>query len=65
MLWESLINFFLRMPQGVMYRGIYLKDPFDLIFKGFTPETPRRATPYWRMHGGNPALGGIELLWGK
>jgi hypothetical protein len=30
---------------------------FSLIFKGFTPETPRRATPFWRMHGVNPANG--------
>jgi hypothetical protein len=35
---------------------------FSLIFKGFTAETPRRATPFWRINGGNPALGGIELL---
>jgi hypothetical protein len=38
---------------------------FSLIFKGFTAETPRRATPFWRIHGGNPSLGGIELHEGK
>ena len=47
---------------GDYVAGIYLKGPFDLISKGFTPETPRRATPFWRIHGGNPAKGGIELL---
>jgi len=33
---------------------------FSLIFTGFTPETPKRGNPFWRIHGINPALGGIE-----
>jgi hypothetical protein len=54
---------------GVVYRMYVLQVPpltfedFGLIFTGFTPEIPRRGSPFWKMHGGStPPAGWIASL---